>query len=87
MAMVPCMKSGTAISTASMFFSSLSSIFRKSVYLGAFSKVRKFSAARAASGSHNATMFCCKREKALMPAPACPPAPIEAMFSFSLGDL
>src|SRR5450759_1088128 len=80
------MKSGVAMITASIFLPSLSSIFRKSVYFAAFSNRLNMAAARALSGSANATIFSVGAQP-LMSSAARPPAPIEAILSFSLGDL
>src|ERR1017187_4755801 len=84
-AAVPCMKSGMAMITASMALSSLSSILRKSVYFAALPYLVKLPAARAESGSASATMF--SDEHPSMSSAARPPAPIDAILSFSLGDL
>src|ERR1035441_7249923 len=85
MAAMPCMKSGMAMMTASMFFSSLSSILRKSVYLGALGYLVNICEADAESGSVMATKFWLTQP--LMSSAARPPAPMVAMFNFSLGDL
>ena len=86
MAAVACMWSGMATITASMFLPSLSSIWRKSLYFVAFSKRVKVVAARRSSTSHSATMFSVGAAAEIFDAP-CPPEPIAAKFSFSLGDL
>ncbi len=54
---MPCMWSGMAMMTASMFFCSLSSILRKSVYFTALSYRSNIWAALTASGSQSATIF------------------------------
>ncbi len=87
MAAVPCMWSGIAMITASIFLASLSSIFRKSVYFGRFGYRLKTCSALNESTSHSATMFSPKRAHPEMSLAALPPAPMEAMFSFSFGDL
>ena len=69
-----------------MFLPSLSSIFRKSLYLGAFGKRSKVAAARRSSTSHSATMFSVGAA-ALTLDPPWPPEPMAATFSFSFGDL
>src|ERR1039458_4245411 len=84
MAAVACMKSGMVTINASMPFS-LSSILRKSLYLGTFSYWLNLRAACFSSTSHSATMF--SDAQLVRSLAAWPPAPIEAMFSFSLGDL
>src|ERR1700722_18675067 len=71
--------------TASIFLSSLSSIWRKSEYLGALGYFVKTAAARLESGSANATRF--SPETAAISADARPPAPMQAVFNFSLGGL
>ena len=85
MAAVACMKSGMATITASMLLACSSSILRKSLYFGALGYSLNLRAARSSSTSQSATMF--SAEQPLMSLEALPPAPMEAIFSFSLGDL
>src|SRR5690349_12248271 len=84
-AAVACMKSGMAMMTASMFLPSLSSIWRKSLYFGKLSYLANMRAAFFESTSHSATMF--SDSQPVISLSALPPAPMEAMFSFSFGDL
>ena len=71
--------------TASMFFSSLSSILRKSLYLVALGYLLNMLEAETSSGSVKATKFW--PVQPLMSSAARPPAPMVARFNFSLGDL
>src|ERR1035441_11010461 len=72
MAAVACMKSGMVTITASMPFS-LSSILRKSLYLGTFSYWLNLLAACFSSTSHSATMF--SDAQLVRSLAALPPAP------------
>ena len=84
-AAVACMKSGMVTITASMFFACSSSILRKSLYFGAFSYSLNLRAARFSSTSQSATIF--SEAQPLRSLCAFPPAPMDAMLSFSFGDL
>ena len=80
------MKSGMVTMTASMLELSLSSILRKSLYFGGLGNSLWILADFLSSTSHNATMFSVGAQPRISLS-AFPPAPIEAIFSFSLGDL
>ena len=79
------MWSGVPITTASMLFPSLSSIWRKSLYFAALSHRWNPASPRTQSTSASATMFSGLALAQVAERPA-PPAPMPAMFSFSLGD-
>ena len=78
------MWSGVPMTTASMFFPSLSSIWRKSLYFAALSHRWNPGSPRAQSTSASATMFSVSHWR--RSPNGWPPAPMPAMFSFSLGD-
>ena len=85
MAAVACMKSGMVTMTASILLACSSSILRKSLYFGTFSYSLNFRAACSSSTSQSATMFSLAQP--LISLDALPPAPMDAIFNFSLGDL
>ena len=81
-ATVACMKSGIPMVQASIFLPSLSSMTRKSLYLGCFAKRSKFVAARFSSTSQRATIFSV-RAASTRSTPPWPPQPMAATFSLS----